>query len=110
MKVSPLIKRCAALTVSAAALLLASNAALAGKMHPGAIPTEKAVKFAQPNSTAVFTCELRPFDLSQGLFCYGPDAIRKAYGINGLINKGYTGKGRTIVIIDAFGSPTVGTI
>jgi subtilase family serine protease len=41
------------------------------------------------------------------LFCYGPDAIRKAYGVNTLIASGITGKGRTIVIIDAFGSPTV---
>ena len=107
MKVSPLAKRCAALTVSAAALLLASNASFAGKQLPGAIPGEKVTPQAQPNSTAHFGCELRPFDLSKGLFCYGPDAIRKAYGINGLIDKGLTGKGRTIVIIDAFGSPTV---
>jgi subtilase family serine protease len=107
MKVSPWVRRCAALTVSSAVLLLASNASLAGKQSPGAIPAEKVAPAAQPNSTARFTCELRPFDLSKGLFCYGPDAIRKAYGINGLINKGLTGKGRTIVIIDAFGSPTV---
>jgi subtilase family serine protease len=107
MKVLPLAKRCAALTISAAALLLASNASFAGKQLPGAIPGEKVTPQAQPNSTAHFGCELRPFDLSKGLFCYGPDAIRKAYGINGLIDKGLTGKGRTIVIIDAFGSPTV---
>src|ERR1700730_2647481 len=103
MKVSPLAKRCAALTISATALLLASNASFAGKQLPGAIPSEKVSPAAQPNSTARFGCELRPFDLSKGLFCYGPDAIRKAYGINALINKGFTGKGRTIVIIDAFG-------
>jgi subtilase family serine protease len=106
MKVS-LAKRCAALTVSAAAVLLGSNAAFAGKQLPGAIPAEKVTPLAQPNTTVHFGCELRPFDLSKGLFCYGPDAIRKAYGINALIDKGFTGKGRTIVIIDAFGSPTV---
>jgi subtilase family serine protease len=105
MKVSPLARRCATLAVSAAALLLASNASFAGNQKPGAIPGEKAV--AQPNSTAKFTCELRPFDLSQGIFCYGPAAIRKAYGIDRLINSGSTGAGRTIVILDAFGSPTV---
>jgi subtilase family serine protease len=107
MKVSPILKRCTALTVSAAALLLASNASFAGKQIPGAIPSEKVTPQAQPNSTAHFRCELRPFDLSAGLFCYGPDAIRKAYGINALLNNGFTGKGHTIVIIDAFGSPTV---
>jgi subtilase family serine protease len=106
MKVSLLARRCATLTVSAVALLLASNASFAGKQIPGAIPGEKVAPDAQPNSTARFRCETRPFDLSKGLFCYGPDAIRKAYGINGLISKGFTGAGRTIVIIDAFGSPT----
>jgi len=108
MKVSPILRRCAALTVSAAAMLLASNASFAGKHVPFAIPSEKVAPAAQPNSTVHFGCELRKFDLSQGLFCYGPDAIRKAYGIKGLIDKGFTGKGHTIVIIDAFGSPTVG--
>ncbi len=106
MKVS-LAKRCTALTATAAALLLGSNASFAGKQIPGAIPAEKITPSTQPNSTARFGCELRPFDLSNGLFCYGPDAIRKAYGINTLIDNGATGKGRTIVIIDAFGSPTV---
>lgn len=112
MKVPALVRRYAAATVGATALLLASNAALAGKQIPGAIAAEKVAPAAQPNSTAHFGCELRPFDIANNnglLFCYGPDAIRKAYGINGLINKGFTGKGRTIVIIDAFGSPTVAT-
>src|ERR1700732_3920212 len=107
MKVSALVRRCAAVTVGTAALVLASNASFAGTQIPGAILGEKVSPAAQPNSTARFGCELRPFDLSKGLFCYGPDAIRKAYGINALINKGFTGKGRTIVIINAFGSPTV---
>jgi subtilase family serine protease len=107
MKVS-FAKRCAALTISATAALLASNASLAGKQIPGAIASEKVSPSAQPNAAAHFTCELRPFDLSKGPWCYGPDAIRKAYGINTLIGNGFTGKGHTIVIIDAFGSPTVG--
>ncbi len=108
MKVSPLARRSAALAASTAALLLASNASFAGKMLPGAIPSEKVTPLSQPDSTVHFGCELRPFNLSKGLFCYGPDAIRKAYGINALINAGVTGKGHTVVIIDAFGSPTVG--
>jgi subtilase family serine protease len=39
--------------------------------------------------------------------CYGPDQIRNAYGFQQLLNKGITGAGRTIVIIDAFGSDTL---
>jgi subtilase family serine protease len=103
MKVSPSVKRCAAL---AAALLVASTGALAGTMHPGAIAASKEIPLAGNPTTVHFSCELRPFDLSQGLFCYGPDAIRKAYGLDGMIGKGINGAGHTIVIIDAFGSPT----
>jgi hypothetical protein len=39
--------------------------------------------------------------------CYGPNQIRAAYGIQPLLNKGVTGAGRTIVIIDAYGSDTI---
>ena len=39
--------------------------------------------------------------------CYSPQQIRTAYSIQPLLNKGITGKGRTIVIIDAYQSPTV---
>ncbi len=39
--------------------------------------------------------------------CYGPDQIRNAYGFQTLLNHGVTGAGRTIVIIDAYGSDTI---
>jgi subtilase family serine protease len=39
--------------------------------------------------------------------CYSPQQIRAAYSIQPLLNKGITGKGSTIVIIDAYQSPTV---
>ena len=57
-------------------------------------------------AAAVFDCETRAFDLSGGVPCYGPKAIRSAYGLAGLIKAGFTGAGQTIVIVDAFGSPT----
>lgn len=41
--------------------------------------------------------------------CYSPQQIRRAYGIQPLINAGITGKGRTIVIIDDYQSPTIRT-
>src|SRR2546423_11885610 len=83
---------------------LAAGASYAGKNHPGAIPAERVE--AQPNANPRFGCELRLFDLSKGLFCYGPAAIRSAYGLNGLVDNG-GGSGQTIVILDAFGSPFV---
>ena len=39
--------------------------------------------------------------------CYTPLQYRKAYDLNALYRKGVTGKGRTIVIVDSYGSPTV---
>jgi subtilase family serine protease len=39
--------------------------------------------------------------------CYGPDQIRNAYGFQPLLNRGITGKGSTVVIIDAYGSSTL---
>jgi subtilase family serine protease len=39
--------------------------------------------------------------------CYGPDQIRAAYDIQPLLNAGVTGAGQTIVIVDAFQSPSL---
>jgi len=42
-----------------------------------------------------------------GTPCYSPQEIRHAYGVDGLVNRGDTGKGQTIVIVDSYGSPTI---
>ncbi|MGW5822297.1 S8 family serine peptidase [Streptomyces noursei] len=39
--------------------------------------------------------------------CYSPNQLRQAYNLNALYQAGVTGKGRTIVIVDSFGSPTI---
>lgn len=39
--------------------------------------------------------------------CFGPKQYENAYEITPLLKRGITGKGRTIVIIDAFQSPTI---
>ena len=39
--------------------------------------------------------------------CYGPDQFQTAYNEQPLFNAGVTGAGQTIVIVDAFGSPTI---
>ena len=51
----------------------------------------------------LFSCQLPTATLR----CYGPDQIRNAYDIQPLLDKGVTGKGRTIVIVDAFNPPNV---
>lgn len=42
-----------------------------------------------------------------GIPCYSPQEIQHAYGVDRLVNKGYDGKGETIVIFDSYGSPTI---
>src|SRR5579884_2863361 len=39
--------------------------------------------------------------------CYSPQQIRNAYNIQSLLNKGITGKGRTVVIVDGATSTTL---
>jgi subtilase family serine protease len=39
--------------------------------------------------------------------CYGPDQLQTAYDEQPLFNAGITGAGQTIVLVDAFGSPTI---
>jgi subtilase family serine protease len=58
-----------------------------------------------PNAT--FGCQSRPMDDSQGPRCYQPAQIQNAYNITPLLNHGINGAGRTIVIVDAYGSPTI---
>ena len=90
-------------------LAMAANVATAQTFSPTSVRADRveALTNVAPDATAHFTCELRKFDLSQGLFCYGPAAIRAAYGVDKLIAAGFDGTGQTIVIIDAFGSPTI---
>jgi subtilase family serine protease len=39
--------------------------------------------------------------------CYAPFQLQKAYKLNPLFDQGLNGKGRTIAIVDSFGSPTI---
>ena len=42
-----------------------------------------------------------------GVYCYTPHQFRVAYGVEALTEKGFTGKGQTVVDIVSFGSPTL---
>jgi subtilase family serine protease len=85
------------------ALLLGLGIALCGIKANAAPPVRIGNKLseqgAQPPTNAL--CE------SFGFECLGPADIRAAYGLNPLIDAGFTGAGETIVIIDAYGSPTI---
>jgi subtilase family serine protease len=43
-----------------------------------------------------------------GYHCYQPSQFKKAYHLGPLHDDGIDGRGRTIVIVDSFGSPTIG--
>ena len=57
--------------------------------------------FAQPPTTA--QCLATPPNLP----CYGAQQIERAYDMGPLYRAGLTGAGKTIVIVDSFGSPTI---
>ena len=44
---------------------------------------------------------------SYGLACYSPRQVEQAYDLPALYAQGLNGRGRTIVIVDSFGSPTI---
>jgi subtilase family serine protease len=54
-------------------------------------------------SYSLFSCQV---GLSTGV-CYDPYQMRHAYGIDALISAGYTGKGKTIIIVDSFQAPNI---
>jgi subtilase family serine protease len=83
-----------------------ASAAKAHKMTPavGVHPTLVSAGATVGDGQVKFGCQtVRPGRLT----CYGPDQIRAAYSIQPLLDQGKTGKGRTIVIVDAFSPPGV---
>ncbi len=99
----------AVLTAVAGGAVAGSTAALAsGASGPGALIVHPAthnvhgtfmapVPFSDPQCEATFQIK-----------CYVPDQVEAAYNLPSLYHGGITGKGRTIVVVDAFGSPTIG--
>jgi subtilase family serine protease len=58
---------------------------------------------ARPASSA--TAE--PLRTVNGNTYLTPRQLRQAYGVESLYERGFTGKGQTVVVIDSFGSPTL---
>ena len=75
--------------------MLGSGVAAAGPCH---IAVGHA--FAQPPTTARCLAQLQ-------IACYSPNQYQKAYDMLPLYRHGLTGKGKTILIVDSFGSPTI---
>jgi subtilase family serine protease len=80
----------------------------------GATPAQKATRGTtqqtptvsppqSPTSTAIAVC---PVELGSA-GCRTPYDLRVAYGVQSLIQRGFTGKGQTIVDVVSYGSPTL---
>ncbi len=87
-----------------AALLLLSACA-PSKNNTGATPAHSPTVIAPqtPTSTAIAACPI----IIASSTCRTPYDFRVAYGVQSLIERGFTGKGQTIVDIVSYGSPTL---
>jgi subtilase family serine protease len=91
------------------ALILASTAVFAQakkpmlSMGPQAEPAGTVGASVTGASIPIFKCQV---GLSINT-CYDPYQMRTAYGVDKLISAGYDGRGKTIVIIDAFQAPNI---
>ncbi|MFJ9619248.1 S53 family peptidase [Streptomyces noursei] len=94
----------AALTVAALATTPLAGTGTAAVPHTKAVPAVAGHQLVHGVGSPLSIAECRAkFKLA----CYNPLQYRTAYNLNALYRKGITGKGRTIVIVDSFGSPTV---
>jgi subtilase family serine protease len=86
----------------AAAILLSSTAVTAvTAVTAGAAATgPRPATAAAPPTSAECLRDL-------GIACYSPRQLQRAYHLGPLYARGYDGRGRTIVIVDPFGSPII---
>ena len=97
--------------LGAAGLLAASGglvSAAAATTTTGAVVTAQpfAKVVSRAFSSAPTTAQCVKFI---GLACYSPAQFEAAYDMGPLYADGLTGKGKTIVLVDSYGSPTIGS-
>jgi subtilase family serine protease len=103
-----LIKRPIRLAAAAASVLALVGVGSAGGVSANSGNTSNIVYTANPPRHLAFSSTSAKVTQSTciktyGLNCYGPSDIRTAYNVP----SSNTGAGQTIVIVDAFGSPTI---
>jgi subtilase family serine protease len=92
-----------AATAAVAPVSVAATAPAAAAVHVVPFATGHIVAaggMAQPPTTA--QCET-----DFGIACYQPFQLQRAYDLAPLFSRGIEGQGETIVILDAFGSPSI---
>jgi subtilase family serine protease len=71
------------------------------------LPAETPTTTPEPFPSDTSANDVCPASISFVTSCQTPQSLRIAYGIQPLIQEGFTGKGQTIVDIVSFGSPTL---
>jgi subtilase family serine protease len=120
--VSTLVRRAATAGVPLAAATLAAltaapavgSSAVTAARHRSNPSTASATRVARavpmlevagppfPTPPSIAECKAN----RNGRSCYGPHQLTRAYDVDSLHQRGITGKGVTIAIVDSFGSPT----
>jgi len=96
--------------LAAAALIISLVPAAAGAARAGSVASPSLVRGPQAIPANVAGPDYELFDCQVGLStgqCYDPYQMRHAYGVDNLIAAGFTGKGETIIIVDAYQSPKI---
>ncbi len=102
----------AAATVVAAAAMSLMAATVAGSVAtsaaaPGSVAPHPFINDPINGKTLAFPPTTAFCLANLGIHCYQPAQLTKAYDLAPLHNAGIDGRGRTIVIVDSFGSPTI---
>ncbi len=92
---------------SASIFVVRNNQIATDRGHATAITQVNATATAQVFDNPTATTNICPDGLSQMQSCQTPHSLRVAYGVESLVEHGFTGKGQTIIDIDSFGSPTL---
>jgi subtilase family serine protease len=88
-------------------------ALVSGSLFAGGAPAAAAAGIVfKPMLTSFFASAAQPPSDSDCVAqftepCYQPSELQAAYNLQPLFNRGITGRGQTIVIVDSFGSPTI---
>ena len=88
-----------ALSLAGAMLFTSAAPATAASIHGSWLPPRAPATSQPPTRAQCLKLYASP--------CYRPAQIQRAYHEGPLFARGITGRGRTIVIVDSFGSPTI---
>jgi subtilase family serine protease len=100
----------AAVALGAAATSAVSTAASASPSTPHKAATTRVIPAVTDHvlaQTLAFPPDTAYCQANLGISCYSPVQYQKAYNLTPLWNLGIQGRGRTIAIVDSFGSPTI---